>query len=130
MKPGALLKSFVIPITGILLFASFSNALDKPIERKGRTPAGEVVFVSGRAEVRLVPEENYRPAAPRQELVPGDIVKTASGGRLSILFKDETQLKLASNTTLMIKEVTSHAEKPGALRILLKLESGEVWGCV
>ena len=127
MKPGALLKSFVIPITGILLFASFSNALDKPIERKGRTPAGEVVFVSGRAEVRLVPEENYRPAAPRQELVPGDIVKTASGGRLSILFKDETQLKLASNTTLMIKEVTSHAEKPGALRILLKLESGEVW---
>ncbi len=110
----------------IVLSISFSHA-SEIIERKGLTPVGEIIFVAGKALVRLVPEESYRSAVPRQVLVSNDIIKTTASARLSILFKDETQLKLASNTTLMIKEVIPNKEKPGALKILLRLESGEVW---
>jgi len=116
-----------ILLTVIIFFVTASYASHQPIERKGLTPAGEIVFVAGRVAVRLVPEENYRTAVPRQELVAGDIVKTGPGGRVSILFRDGTELKLASNTTLIIKEVTSHKERAGAMKILLSLESGEVW---
>ena len=127
MRATHLWKSSSILFLGILLFVSSSQASDKPVERKGFIPIGEIIYVAGKALVRLVPEESYRPAVSRQELVTDDIVKTAASGRLSILFRDETQLKLASNTTLMIKEVTSSKEKAGPLKILLRLESGEVW---
>jgi tetratricopeptide (TPR) repeat protein len=126
MKLFSKVNSIVL-ITGIFLMASSSLAADKLVERKGHVPAGEVIFAAGRAMVRLVPEEQFRTAVPRQELVSGDIVKTGAGGRLSILFRDDTQLKLASNTTIIIKDVTPHREKAGAFKILLKLESGEVW---
>ncbi len=113
--------------TIIVLFPFNSYASDIVIERKGLTPVGEIIFVAGKALVRLIPEEIYRPAVPKQLLVSNDIIKTTAGARLSLLFKDQTQLKLASNTTLIIKEVVPSKEKPGALKILLRLESGEVW---
>ena len=114
-------------ILGMILAISISEAAEKPVERKGLLSVGEIVSVTGKAVMRLVPEEILRPAASRQELVTEDMVKTAPGGRLSILFRDETQLKLASNTTLIIKEVTASKEKAGLWKILLRLESGEVW---
>ena len=100
-------------ILGMILAVSISEAAEKPVERKGLISVGEIVFVAGKAVMRLVPEEIFRPAVSRQELVTEDMVKTAAGGRLSILFRDETQLKLASNTTLIIKEVTASKEKAG-----------------
>jgi tetratricopeptide (TPR) repeat protein len=126
MGSTLLQKRFVIPFF-IAITLSLSHASEQILERKNLEPVGEIVFVAGKALARLVPEERYRPATPRQELVTGDIIKTLSGGRVSILFRDETQLKLAANTTLFIKEVTSPKEKPGALKILLRLETGEVW---
>jgi tetratricopeptide (TPR) repeat protein len=120
-------KQSIRSIVGIMLIVSLCEGAETPLQRKGFSPVGEIVFVAGKAVVRLVPEEMFRPAVSRQELVTEDMVKTAAGGRLSILFKDETQLKLASNTTLVIKEVTTSKEKTGPLKILLRLESGEVW---
>ena len=111
----------------VLWLIPHSYAAEEPIERKGLAPVGEIIFVAGKALVKLFPEEIIPPALPRQELVTNDIIKTMAGARLSILFKDETQLKLAENTTLIIKEVTPSKEKPGALKILLRLESGVVW---
>lgn len=111
----------------LILFIPHSLASTKTVERKGLTPVGEIIFVAGRADIRLVPEDNYRPAVPKQELVEGDIIRTGPGGRLSILLRDETQIKIASNSTLIIKEVTPHKEKTGVLKTFLKLESGEVW---
>ncbi len=117
----------ILIIIWFFVIESSSVAADKLLERKGHAPVGEVIFVAGKAMVRLVPEEQFRNAVPRQELVSGDIVKTGTGGRISILFRDDTQLKLASNTTIIIKDVVPHKEKAGTFRILLKLESGEVW---
>jgi len=126
VKLPLLLKAFpFILLTGIIFLVSSSYS--SQLERKGLNPAGNIVFVSGKVVVRLVPWENYFPAVPGQELVAGDIIKTGPGGRVSILFRDDTQLKLASNTTLIIREVTSHKERAGAMKILLSLESGEVW---
>jgi len=116
-----------LSIVSIFLSLSFSYASDGLIERKGLTPVAEIIFVAGKAHVRLIPEEIYRPAVPKQMLVSNDIIKTTAEARLSILFKDETQLKLAGNTTIIIKQVIPSKEKPGTLKILLKLESGEVW---
>ena len=127
MRATLLVKRSIRSIVGIILVVSYCEAAEKPLERKGFSPVGEIVFVAGKAVVRLVPEEGFRPAVSRQELVTEDMVRTAAGGRLSILFRDETQLKLASNTTLVIKEVTESKEKAGPLKILLRLESGEVW---
>ena len=127
MRAALLVKRFIGSMVGIILVVSLCEAAEKPLDRKGFSPVGEIVFVAGKAVVRLVPEEGFRPAVSRQELVTEDMVRTAAGGRLSILFRDETQLKLASNTTLVIKEVTASKEKAGPLKILLRLESGEVW---
>lgn len=123
------MRRWCLPFAVSLLFlsATVSQPSETSIERKGFVPIGEIVFVAGRAYVKLFPEEHLRTAVPRQQLIPNDLIQTAAGGRLSILFKDDTQLKLASNTTLVIKEVTSQKDKAGALRILLRLDSGEVW---
>ncbi len=104
MRATLLVKQSVRAILGIILVVSLCEAAEKRLERKGFSPVGEIVFVAGKAVVRLVPEEVFRPAVSRQELVTDDMVKTAAGGRLSMLFRDETQLKLASNTTLVIKK--------------------------
>ncbi|NWF51812.1 MAG: tetratricopeptide repeat protein [Nitrospirae bacterium] len=97
------------------------------MKRKGYSHAGEIIFTAGRVIIKLFPEENFQPALTGQKLIPGDIIKTGNLSRASILFKDSTQLKLGSNTTLIIKEVTTHKEKTGAMKILLSLESGEIW---
>jgi ferric-dicitrate binding protein FerR (iron transport regulator) len=83
--------------------------------------------IIGKVVIRFVLGENFQPAITGQELITGDIIKTGPVSRASILFKDSTQLKLAGNTTLIIKEVTPHKERAGAMKILLSLESGEVW---
>ena len=61
----------------IVLSVSFSRAAEI-VERKGLTPVGEIIFVAGKSLVRLVPEESYRSAVPRQVLVSNDIIKTTA----------------------------------------------------
>ena len=120
-------KTFLILSMGIIFFFSLSYGSDQIVKRKGFTPAGEIVFIAGKVVIRFVLGENFQPAITGQELIAGDIIKTGTVSRASILFKDSTQLKLAGNTTLIIKEVTPHKERAGAMKILLSLESGEVW---
>ena len=120
---GRVLTSLVL----VLLLISHAYAAEEPVERKGLAPVGEIIFVAGKALVKLFPEDSYRSALPRQGLVPNDSIKTMADARLYVLFKDDTQLKLADNTTLILKEVTANKEKPGTLKIVLRLESGVVW---
>jgi tetratricopeptide (TPR) repeat protein len=127
MKVPLLLRVFLFFLIGIFLPISVTFGYDHIVKRKGYSPAGEIIFTAGKVTIKLFPEENFRPALTGQELIPGDIIKTGNLSRASILFKDSTQLKLGSNTTLKIKEVTTHREKVGAMKILLSLESGEVW---
>ena len=110
----------------LLLLSSLPDAVYSS-ERKALSPVGEIVLVTGKVSVRLTPDDIFKDAKARQSLVVGDIIKTGPNGRASILLREETQLKVASNTTLIIKDVTAHKEKAGALKTLLKLESGEVW---
>ena len=113
-------------LSQLLLLASLPAAVCSA-ERKALSPVGEIVLVTGKVSVRLTPEDAFTEAKARQTLVVGDIIKTGPNGRASILLREETQLKVASNTTLIIKDVTAHKEKSGAFKTLLKLESGEVW---
>ena len=110
----------------LLLLASLPDAASSS-ERKDLSPVAEIVLVTGKVSVRLTPEDFFKNAKARQTLVVGDVIKTGPNGRASILLREETQIKVASNTTLIIKDVTAHKEKAGALKTLLKLESGEVW---
>lgn len=126
MRLSTLIKFFIFSIE-IFLFFSLSYGSDQIIKRKGYNPAGEIIFTAGKVVMRLFPREDFQPAISGQELIAGDIIKTGPLSRASILFKDNTLLKLRSNTTLIIKEITPHKEKPGAMKILLSLEAGEVW---
>ncbi|MGB9715752.1 MAG: tetratricopeptide repeat protein [Thermodesulfovibrionales bacterium] len=112
---------------GIFLPFSLACGSDQIIKRKGYSSAGEIIFTAGKVMIRLFPEENFQPAIIGQELIAGDVIKTGNLSRASILFRDNTQLKLGSNTTLVIKQVGPHRERAGAMKILLSLESGEVW---
>ena len=126
-KQSAELNFFLVTLLyQLLLLTALPDAVYSS-ERKALSPVGEIVLITGKVSVRLTPEDSFKDAKARQSLVVGDIIKTGPNGRASILLREETQLKVASNTTLIIKDVTTHKEKSGALKTLLKLESGEVW---
>jgi tetratricopeptide (TPR) repeat protein len=117
---------FFIVFLVLISSSSISEAAEPP-SRENMEAVGEIVGVTGKASVRLVPRTLFESAVPRQRLVTGDLLKTSRGGRVSILFRDGTQLKMASNTSLLLKGERTSKGKSGPLGLLLHLESGEVW---
>lgn len=105
------------------IFAEGSSAA-RFLQRPDVTKDAEIVAVQGEGRVRFVREKEWEEAAREQILTAGDAIKTGNYGRMSILFIDDTQIKVHNRTTLMIKEVRKPGDKRGTL---LRLESGEVW---
>jgi hypothetical protein len=107
----------------ISIFAEGSGAA-KSVQRLDVTKDAEIVAVQGEGRVRFVRGKDWEEAVREQILTAGDSIKTGNYGRMSILFIDDTQIKVHNKTTLMIKEVRNPGDKRGTL---LRLESGEVW---
>lgn len=84
--------------------------------------AGRIVATKGGEQARLLPETRFRNAVPRQDLKPGDTLRTNATGTLAVIFADRTQVRLGRNTILVVKEVTNGS--PSSVR----LESGTFWG--
>ena len=84
--------------------------------------AGRIVSTKGGEQAQLLPEQRFRNAVPRQDLKPGDTLRTNASGTLAVVFADRTQVRLGRNTVLVVKAVTDGS--PSALR----LESGTFWG--
>jgi tetratricopeptide (TPR) repeat protein len=84
--------------------------------------AGRIVSTKGGEQAQLLPETRLRGAVPRQDLKPGDTLRTNASGTLAVLFADRTQVRLGRNTVLVVKAMANGS--PTALR----LESGSFWG--
>ena len=86
-------------------------------------PAAEIVSLEGKGEYREAQASSWRAATVRQGLFPTNFVRTGDLSRMAILFPDRTQVRLAQNSTLQIKEMASGADA----RTLLNLNSGRSW---
>ena len=85
-------------------------------------PAAEVVTLEGKGEVREAQQASWRPAAAKQTLFATNFVRTLDMSRMAILFTDRTQVRLAANSTLQIKEAAGTDAKT-----TINLNSGRSW---
>jgi hypothetical protein len=95
----------------------------------GITHAAEVISLLGKAEIKSPQDAAFRPAKLKDQLNPGDQVRTLEKSRAKLWFRDETVLILNENTTMEISQFqagpTGRSEKSrlkvfdGAMRFIL-----------
>ena len=111
---------FLFSLSYILSLSAYSIIIDKS--------AGRIISLSG--SVNIKKGNTIVPAKPFQSLDPGDIVVTGASSRVAILLRDESLVKLNSNSQITIKKVFPTI-KPVATGIddktLVRQDSGEVW---
>ena len=83
----------------------------------------EIVSVEGKGEYREAQASSWRTAAAKQTLFPTNFVRTGDLSRMAILFPDRTQVRLAQNSTLQIKEAAAGSDA----KTILNLNSGRSW---
>ena len=83
----------------------------------------EIVSVEGKGEYREAQASSWRAAAAKQTLFPTNFVRTGDLSRMAILFPDRTQVRLAQNSTLQIKEAAAGSDA----KTILNLNSGRSW---
>lgn len=98
----------------MLACAAFTCALARAAD-----PAAQIVSVEGRGEYREAAQTAWRPAAIRQALFATDFVRTLDVSKMALVFSDRTQLSLAANSTLQIKEAGG--------RTVINLNKGKSW---
>ena len=113
--------SLLLIFSVFLFFVSDAFAVD--VEKS----AGRIISMSGAVTIRS--GSGSISAKPFQELKEGDVVTTGSNSRAAILLRDESLIKLNSNSQITIKSVIQ-LTKPastGGDKTLLKQDSGEMW---
>ncbi len=94
-------------------------------------PGGRLVSVQGPVDV--VRGSQTLPATAQLALQAGDVIRTGAGARAALLLTDGTQLKLAANSTLQLKQVSPRRPgkvtpvAAGGLRTVLQFFVGESW---
>lgn len=73
-------------------------------------------------EARLIEVGNWRTVDLRQDLLPGDTLRTNATGNLAILFSDRTQVRLGRNSTLVVRKIGGSGEDSE-----LELQAGALW---
>ena len=87
------------------------------------TDGAEIVSVQGRGEARGPQESSWREATVHQQLAQGAAVRTLDMSRMAVMLSDQTQIRLAPNSMVEIKQVGD-----GALRATqLQQNSGRTW---
>jgi len=105
----------------LLLLHAASPAIADVIPRSGQA-AGSVVSRKAGEEARFIEVGSWRSVDVKQDLLPGDTLRTNAVGQLAILFSDRTQLRLGRNTTLVVKHIGETSDS------VFALEAGSVWG--
>ncbi|HSS27430.1 MAG TPA: FecR domain-containing protein, partial [Usitatibacter sp.] len=72
---------------------------------------------------REAQQTTWRAASARQSLFATNFVRTLDASKMAIVFQDRTQMRLAPNSTLQIKEVAT----PTEARTILNLNKGRAW---
>ena len=87
------------------------------------SPAAEVASVEGKGEFREADQVAWKAASVKQSLFASNFVRTLDQSKMAIVFADRTQVRLAPNSTLQIKEVATTTET----RTILNLNKGRSW---
>jgi Flp pilus assembly protein TadD len=97
---------------------SLSTAADPPAK------TAEIVSLEGSGEFRAGAQQAWNAARVKQELFPGQFVRTGELSRMGLSFIDQSQIRINQNTVLQIKEVAA----PGSgSQTVLSLLSGQAW---
>jgi tetratricopeptide (TPR) repeat protein len=86
-------------------------------------PAAEIVSLEGKGEYREPQQIDWRPAVVKQAVFPSYFVRTGDLSKMALLFADRTQIRLAQNSVLQIKEVSQGKDQ----KTILNLNSGRGW---
>jgi tetratricopeptide (TPR) repeat protein len=86
-------------------------------------PAAEIVSLEGKGEYREPQQLDWRAAKLKQQLFPSYFVRTGDLSKMALLFVDRTQVRLAQNSVLQIKEVSQGADQ----KTILHLNQGRSW---
>jgi tetratricopeptide (TPR) repeat protein len=86
-------------------------------------PQAKVVAINGRVDHTVAVQERWTPARILQPLLAAERVRTLAASRASILFVDETQVKLNAGAVLTIRQVKT----AGGPASSLELQRGEAW---
>ena len=85
--------------------------------------AAEIVSLQGRGEYREAAESRWRNASVRQKLTQGNFVRTGDASRMAVLLVDQTQVRLAANSMIQIKQVGDNRD----MGTVLKQSAGRSW---
>ncbi len=108
----------LMQLTVMLAFvvhASVANAVP--------SDAAEIVSLQGKGEFREATETRWRDASVRQKLAEGNFVRTADTSRMAVLLTDQTQVRLAANSMIQIKQVGDNRD----IGTVLKQSAGRSW---
>ncbi|MFH1021193.1 MAG: FecR domain-containing protein [Pseudomonadota bacterium] len=86
-------------------------------------PPAELITFQGTAEVRATDDANWQPARHKHPLPALSSIRTGNSSWASLLFIDQTQIKLSANTLFQVKE----ARQSGKGQTLLELRKGKAW---
>src|SRR3990167_11161621 len=112
----------------LIAFVVFSLGFSfLPVYSQLGKPAGRIVSLSGKVIVQSNGAENI--AKPFQGLVEGDVVETGVNSRAAIVLRDESLVKLSSNSRVTIKSVLDITKQVSTSsdKTELKQDNGEMW---
>lgn len=113
-------RFWILGFIGTAASLSTVSAAVEPVTRTGPI-SGQVVAVRQGEDIVFIQDKNPNDVVVKQDLKAGDVLRTNHKGALSIVFADQTQIRLARNTTLEVKEVSRGA--PSAIHV----KKGNVW---
>lgn len=85
--------------------------------------AAQIVSIQGQGESRPSPDKPWREATVRQTLDAGATLRTLDASRMAVMLADQTQVRLAPNSVIEIKQVGDGATRA----TLLRQSSGRTW---
>ena len=102
-----------------LVFVLIASTVSAALPEGG----AEIVSVQGKGESRAPRESNWREATVRQQLIQGSAVRTLDSSRMAVMLADQTQIRLAPNSMVEIKQVGDGATRATQLQ----QSSGRTW---
>lgn len=90
--------------TSVILFSLLTLALMIPSGAKAADPVGSVVAVEGRVSAAAGSSAKIRALAVSDPIHLNDVIKTAEGAKLQILFTDDTLFAMGENSKATINE--------------------------
>ncbi|KAB0678085.1 FecR domain-containing protein [Aureimonas leprariae] len=110
-------------LAAALAAASFLTVAAAGADPLPRTPAisGQVVQTRVGEEFEPVEDPVLRGVEVRQDVKAGDVIRTNAYGQIALLFADRTQVRVARNSTLVVKDVRADGG------VTLGLETGQIF---